>query len=181
MERYRIQADGAVYFVTYSIVEWLPVFVSESACKIVTDSFTYCHNEKGLRINAFVIMPTHLHAIVFHKSFSAEPLRATLADFRKFTGRQLSDYCARATPPCFSETLVSGSTQDRKRRFWQPSRHPEVIETEKFWRQKLDYLHDNPSRKGLVRLAEHWRFSSAAWYLSDGSAACDVPMTRIMW
>ena len=27
MERYRIQPEAAVYFVTYSIVEWLPVFI----------------------------------------------------------------------------------------------------------------------------------------------------------
>ena len=31
MERYRIQPDVAVYFVTYSVIEWLPVFISESA------------------------------------------------------------------------------------------------------------------------------------------------------
>jgi hypothetical protein len=29
MERYRIQPEAAVYFVTYSVVEWLPVFVFE--------------------------------------------------------------------------------------------------------------------------------------------------------
>jgi hypothetical protein len=26
---------------------------------------------------------------------------------------------------------------DRERRFWQPSRHPEAIETEPFWKQKI--------------------------------------------
>ncbi len=61
MERYRIQPDAAVYFVTYSIVEWLPIFVTEATFKIVTDSLTYCHRHKHLRINALVIMPTHMH------------------------------------------------------------------------------------------------------------------------
>jgi hypothetical protein len=37
MERYRIQSEAAVYFVTYSIVEWLPVFIREATCKIVTE------------------------------------------------------------------------------------------------------------------------------------------------
>src|SRR5438552_214080 len=36
MERYRIHAEAAVYYLTYSIVEWLPVFISESSCKIIT-------------------------------------------------------------------------------------------------------------------------------------------------
>ena len=30
MERYRIRDDAHVYFVTFSIVEWLPVFVTEA-------------------------------------------------------------------------------------------------------------------------------------------------------
>src|SRR5262245_39248293 len=86
MERYRIHPEAAVYFVTYSIVEWLPVFIREATCKIVTDSLTFCHGQKHLRINAFVIMPTHLHLIVFDSDFDSERLVPTLADFRKFTG-----------------------------------------------------------------------------------------------
>jgi len=64
LERYRITPETAVYFVTYSIVEWLPIFVTEAAFKIIADSLTFCHRNKHLRINAFVIMPTHLHMIV---------------------------------------------------------------------------------------------------------------------
>src|SRR3954462_2717305 len=86
MERYRIYPEAAVYFVTYSIVEWLPVFVTEAAFRIVAESLTFCHHNKHLRINAFVIMPTHMHMIVFDGDFANERLISTLADFRKFTG-----------------------------------------------------------------------------------------------
>ena len=181
MERYQIRDDAAVYFVTYTVVDWLPVFVSEAACRIVTDSLKFCHDKKGLRVNGYVIMPTHLHAIVFHKALAAEPLRAALADFRKFTGRNLSDFCSQSAPPCFAETLRKASGEDRERRFWQSTRHPEAIETEPFWQQKLDYLHENPCRKGLVRRADHWRYSSAAYYFSDGRETCDIPISRLAW
>lgn len=181
MERYRIRADGAVYLVTYTVVDWLPIFVSAAACQIITQSLSFCHEKKGLRTNAWVIMPTHMHAIVFHETFTAEPLRAALADFRKFTGRRLSEYCAKAAPRCFVETLREAAGEDRARRFWQSTRHPEVIETEAFWRQKLDYLHENPPRKGITRRPEHWRFSSAAYYLSEGRDPSDVPISRIAW
>ena len=181
MERYRIQSEAAVYFVTYSIVEWLPVFVSDPACRIITDSLCFCHQQKGLRTNAYVIMPTHLHAIVFDKDFDPQRLRGSLADFRKFTGRSLSDFCTQYLPTCFAGVLREASTADRSRRFWQPSRHPEAIMTETFWQQKLDYLHSNPCRKGLVRMADHWRFSSAAYYLSEGRLKCDVPISVLNW
>ncbi len=181
MERYRIHAEAAVYSLTYSIIEWLPVFVAEASCKIVTDSLTFCHHAKHLRINGYVIMPTHMHLIAFDADLDSERLVRTLADFRKFTGRQLSDYCTLHSPKCFRETLRDQATADRERRFWQPSRHPEAIQGERFWQQKLDYLHDNPRRKGLVRNPGHWRFSSAAWYMSDGVQAVDVPLTPIAW
>jgi len=181
MERYRIHPDAAVYFLTYSIVEWLPMFVTEATFRIVTDSLTYCHHHKHLRINAFVIMPTHLHMIVFDCDYANDRLIRTLADFRKFTGRQLSDFAGQHFPKCFAETLRQQATADRERRLWQPSRHPEAIQSEPFWQQKVDYLHDNPRRKGLVRLPQEWRWSSAAWYFSEGQQLADVPLTPIAW
>jgi putative transposase len=127
MERYRIQPEAAVYFVTYCIVEWLPVFIREATCKIVTESLSFCHGQKNLCINAFVIMPTHLHLIVFDSDFDSERLIRALADFRKFTGRQLCDYSEKHLPGCFPKTLREQATADRRRRCWQASRHPEAI------------------------------------------------------
>jgi len=181
MERYRIHNDAHVYFVTFSIVEWLPVFVTEKTFRIVSESFNFCHQRKNLRIHAYVIMPTHLHAIVFDAEWNSERLEQTLTDFRKFTGRQLTDWCLHHGPQCFAETLAANAPADREHRFWQPSRHPETIESEPFWRQKLDYLHENPCRKGLVRRAVEWRFSSASWHISDCSVENDVLLTPLNW
>ena len=52
MERYRFHSDGALFYVTFSVVDWLPIFVSETACKIVTESLDFCQRQKGLRVNA---------------------------------------------------------------------------------------------------------------------------------
>jgi hypothetical protein len=55
------------------------------------------------------------------------------------------------------------------------------IETEGFWQTKMDYLHQNPVRKGLVRQAEHWRFSSASYWESGGTIENDVLLSAILW
>ncbi len=181
MERYRIYDTGAAYFVTFTVVDWLPVFVSEAACHIVTRSLNFCHQNKGLRINAFVIMPTHLRAIFFDRRFGSEGLDRCLMDFRKFTGKQLADFCADHMPKCFSDVFRERAGDDRERRFWQSTRHAEQIETERFWRQKIDYLRANPCRKGLVRRAADWRFSSAAFGLSEGREPSEVMLSAIQW
>jgi len=179
LSRYQIHPDHALYFVTFPIVEWLPIFVTEEPCRIVVDSLNFCYENKHLAINAYVIMPTHLHAILFDKDFDSNRLRRTLADLRKYTGQQLTNYCLSRTPACFAATLRKAAGKDRQHRLWQGGIHPEAIYTQRFWRQKLDYLHDNPRRSGLVREASHWRFSSAAYWLEGEES--DVILTLVEW
>ena len=49
MEAYRINEGAALYYLTFSVIDWLPVFICEEPCLIVTDSLNYCHREKCLR------------------------------------------------------------------------------------------------------------------------------------
>ena len=55
---YRILPDQSVYSVTFIVVDWLPVLIGEEACRVITDSLNFCHAQKLLRVNAFVILPT---------------------------------------------------------------------------------------------------------------------------
>jgi putative transposase len=181
METYRISDEASVYYVTYSIVDWLPVFVSESACRIVTDCFVHCQQHKGLCVNAYVIMPTHLHAIVFEHEHDSTRLATTLDEFRRFTGRSLCDFCAAHMPSVFSDSFRAAATNDRKRRFWQATRHPVAVHGIEFWKTKLDYLHANPCRKGLVLYPEDWRFSSARYYANPAENGGDVLITQFAW
>ena len=179
MERYRIVADVGLYYVTFTVTEWLPVFIEETACKIVTDSINFCIQKKYLGVNAYVIMPTHLHAILFDIEFNAERLKHTLDDIRKFTGRQLLDYSEKHLPKAFTEKFQQHAGKDRERRFWQPTQHPVGIFSDGFWKQKLDYLHHNPCRKGLVLRPEDWRFSSALFWATR--EPCDVQLSEVGW
>jgi hypothetical protein len=42
-----------------------------------------------------------------------------------------------------------------------------LIENPKVLRQKLDYIHLNPVKRGFVDLPKHWRYSSARNYLGQ--------------
>ena len=180
MERYRIVGDVGVYFVTFTVVEWLPVFIDEPPCKVLTNSLNFCIHNKHLRVHAYVVMPTHLHAVVFDSEFKSERLKHTLDDMRKFTGRQLADYCSRHMPRYYTEIFRKHAGDDRQRRFWQPTQHAEGIMTQKFWQEKVNYIHWNPVCKGLVRCPEDWRFSSAAFWLAD-KVENDVELVGLDW
>ncbi len=87
----------------------------------------------------------------------------------------------RLAPARFPGVRVERAGGDRARRLWRPTRHPVPIKTEGFRQAKLDYLHHNPVRKGLVRQAEPWRFSSASYWTSGGTIANDVLLSAVQW
>ena len=47
---------------------------------------------------------------------------------------------------------------------WEEGSHPQLIGSEAVMRQKLEYIHQNPVKRGYVELPEHWRYSSARDY-----------------
>jgi REP element-mobilizing transposase RayT len=55
-------------------------------------------------------------------------------------------------------------------KIWKDEFHPEAIYSEKWFYQKMRYIHNNPIRKGLVTQPEAWKYSSARnWILDDHS------------
>ena len=179
MSKYRITEDHFVYFVTFSVVDWLPIFIDEESCLIITNSLNYCNKNKKLRTNAYVIMPTHMHAIVFDKDHDIQRLQETINDLRRHMGKALIDYCSENLQPEFLRLIINKSGEDRRHRFWQSGIHPVSIYTHPFWEQKINYIHDNPRMKGLVREAQCWRFSSAKYWYYGGE--CDVLLSDIFW
>ncbi|MDB4793419.1 hypothetical protein OAG63_00120 [Methylacidiphilales bacterium] len=49
---------------------------------------------------------------------------------------------------------------------WQEGVHPQEISSDEMMLQKLEYLHNNPVKRGYVAAPEHWRYSSAHEWLS---------------
>ena len=50
------------------------------------------------------------------------------------------------------------------RRAGQQDYHVVELSYEKMWRQKTDYIHNNPVRAGVVEHAEDYLYSSARFY-----------------
>ena len=54
---------------------------------------------------------------------------------------------------------------DRTYQFWQEGVHPAWIQSRDMMRLKVEYMHQNPVKRGYVDCPEHWRNSSARDYL----------------
>ena len=171
MSQWKVQSDVSLYFVTTTIVGWQFVFTSFPYFEVIVESLKHCIAQKGLHLHAYVIMPNHAHYIL--SSEKPKSLSNIMRDFNTHTSRQITallheDRKASMLRVFRRAAKLDGRGNDYK--VWQEGFHPITLETEDFMVQKLDYLHENPVRKGYVEDPEHWKYSSARNYsLNDHS------------
>jgi len=62
---YKFSEDGTeLTFVTFTIVEWIPIFTKQKYCDIIIHNLEFYREKQGLRIHYLVIMPEHVHLII---------------------------------------------------------------------------------------------------------------------
>ena len=67
MSAYKFNDPLGMYFVTFTVVEWVDVFTRDDYRLILVDSLKHCQTEKGLIIHAWVLMSNHLYLIISRK------------------------------------------------------------------------------------------------------------------
>jgi len=143
-------------------MEWLPVFTRPEAVQIILDCWQYQRQNQGLKLYGYVVLENHLHFVAH-----APRLDKCVASFKSFTARQLIDYLTAHHADMLLKRLRFAKCAhkvDREYQFWQEGVHAELVFSEAMMREKLDYIHQNPVKRGYVERAEHWRYSSAGFY-----------------
>ena len=156
---YKIADQRAVHFITCTVVQWLDIFTRTEYADIVLESVRYCQKNKGLNIYGWVIMSNHIHVICSCRN--GFELSDTLRDLKKFTATVVVNAIADNVRESRKSWMMWLLKQNGDIQFWQEGNHPEEIRTREFFRQKLDYIHNNPVRAGWVDVPEAYRYSSA--------------------
>ena len=62
--KYKIRDQDKLYFVTFTVVNWIDVFTRREYKDIFLESVRYCQQNKGLEVCAYCIMSNHVHMIL---------------------------------------------------------------------------------------------------------------------
>ena len=160
--RYKIFETEYPYFLTHTIVEWLPIFTRKEAVEIVLEAWRYHQRESALQILGFVVLENHLHLIA-----RAPNLSNVLKSVKSFTAHQIIDLLERRGEDVVLRQLKahkSGHKTESTYQVWQEGSHPQQIQDDDMMWQKLEYTHNNPVTRGYVDDPVHWRYSSARNY-----------------
>lgn len=172
MGGYKITDQQGMYFMTFTVVGWIDVFTREDYKKIIIESFKYCQVYKGLRIHAYVIMSNHLHVIV--STNSKDGISNVIRDFKSFTSKAILRKIENSKTESRKDWMLNlfkhfadKNKLGTKHQFWIHNNRPIELSSPKFVNQKLDYIHLNPVRAGIVDDPLKYKYSSARSYIGQ--------------
>jgi REP element-mobilizing transposase RayT len=179
---YKIHDQFATYFLTFQIVQWVDIFTRQLYRDIVIDSFNFCRLNKGFELFGYVIMSNHIHLIANSKEGK---LSDTIRDMKRHTSTLILEKfmeeseSRRVWMDLVFKYAAGAHTRNNTFQLWTHDNHPEEIISNKFLMQKLDYIHQNPVRAGIVTNPEDYLYSSARNYAGLESV-CEVTLLTIV-
>lgn len=166
--KYKATTTEEAYFITITTVGWIDVFTRLNQKYNIINALNYCQKNKGLEIYAYVMMSNHLHLLC--KATNGFVLSDVIRDFKKFTSKKILQ-TINEEPESRREWMLEyfqKACQHLKReqqfKVWQDGYHAELVETNLFIKQKVNYIHNNPVKDKIVTEPEEYYFSSARNY-----------------
>lgn len=158
-------AELHAQFVTFSCFHRRRLLDHDRAKKIVISHLASELHRTGATCCGFVVMPDHVHAIIWF------PESGCLSDFMK----QWKQRSSRQIKTLFRDHLHGYADRiDPTEPVWQPGYYPFNLYTEGKAREKVDYMHTNPVKAGLVERAVDWPFGSARYWLLGKSVGVPI-------
>lgn len=161
-----IHTENDLYFITASIVGWIPLFSNIIFMEILLDAFQTRRKLSNILLFAYVIMPTHFHAIL-------KPLDSTIGNVLQNFGSYTSHKIIAQLKTDQNNELLSFFHQNRrdlrsKYSIWQDIQAKNIYSSE-FLNQKFEYIHNNPIMKkwSLVADPSDYPYSSAGFYQGE--------------
>ncbi|MFN2516418.1 MAG: transposase [Pyrinomonadaceae bacterium] len=175
-----ISRDSPALYLTAVAKDRLPVFRTDAIKVITCAALDEARKSAGFFIYAYVIMPDHLHMITDR----ILKLSIVLRYINGITSRRVIDHLKQRGHNASLQKLKH-ETKERAYRYSLWDHHSNVfsITSEDMLMQKVDYIHQNPVRAGLVEKAEDYRWSSVRFWnrcpLENEPLKVDID--RIRW
>ncbi|MCC6124786.1 MAG: transposase [Pirellulales bacterium] len=157
MSKRRQIIDDQLYahFITFSVDRHRRLLDHDQPKRILLGVLDEELRQRQTKCVGFVILPDHVHAIVWFPAVGQ--LSAFMHGWKRKASFHIRNWY-RAEAAHYFEGFGEGE------RFWTPKYFSFEIYGRAKLLEKVQYMHENPVRKGLVARAADWKWSSARWY-----------------
>ena len=159
----RIETRDRIFFITTNLARETPEFAIGER-DFLLRQIARQRAAGGFLLFGFTIMPDHLHLLI---APAGADLIGVMREFKSCAGQG-----------------IRGMRRDGKT-IWQPRYFDFILRrVGDFW-EKLEHIHENPVKAGLVPHAEDWPWWSAAHYAGGAPLmpvdAIEMPGDRAAW
>ena len=163
-----IPGDTHTFFITGTIAGWHPLLEQAEARRILLADFDFYRGKYGCRVAAYVLMPEHYHLILDVNQ--PTHLHEWLRDAHSHSAHELARWLVTAKDENELRRYRDMPHGNAKLAVWKEQARAVGIITQRVLRVKIEYIHANPVRRGLVASPGEWPWSSwRSYYLGDNS------------
>jgi putative transposase len=149
---------GHAHELTFSCYRNRQFLLNEKACIFLAEAVNIARSKHNLKIWTYVFMPDHVHLVIYpmNSNYSISIILLTIK--QSVSRRVLIRY--RNENPALLNQFDTGIAS-KKYRFWQDGGGYDrnIIKLATLLKT-IDYIHNNPVRKGLVKSPGEWKWSS---------------------
>lgn len=160
--RYKVYEETYPHFITCTVLNWIPIFTRIESTNIIFESLKYLQKSDNLKIYSYVILENHLHMII-----SSDDISKAMKKFKSFTAKELIKLLQKSNAKTILDQLAFYKKAHKTQttyQIWQEGFQPKLIKDEKMMIERINYIHNNPIKRGYIDEAKHWRYSSARDY-----------------
>jgi putative transposase len=165
VKRGRTRIDDSIYplFITTTIIDFVPVFRDPILAKRCLEVFEDRRHHHQMRVYAYVLMPSHLHAITH------APSKGATSSFIREWKSLTAELILASIPAQWSDLFAQaarryGEPERNKHKVWMARFDDVALYNQNTFTTKLEYIHCNPVKAGLARRPEDYSYSSAPFY-----------------
>ncbi len=159
---------GHAHELTFSCYQKHPFFKAERCCEWLAQAIQSARRSQSFWLWAFVIMPDHVHLILYPYAEEYDMGR-TLEAIKQPVGAKAIAFLREANSPWLAR-LTRRRGQRSETLFWQSGGgYDRNITAPRTLLRMIDYVHENPLRKKLVNDPQDWHWSSARHYAGGDS------------
>ncbi len=162
----RANVKGGTYFFTVHLAERKLRLLVEHV-DVLRDAVRTVKQKHPFYIDAFVVLPDHLHAMWTLPKNDAD------FDMRWMLIKGNFSRCMPKNERRNASRIKKGERGIWQRRYWE-----HLIRDEGDYARHMDYIHFNPVKHGYVNRASEWEYSSIHRYIANGTIehnwGCDI-------
>jgi REP-associated tyrosine transposase len=141
----RIWLDSPIYFITMCTKDRRPVLARDKVTEILIEEWRAAHERHGWAVGRYVIMPDHVHFFC-RPELGATKLSEFIGAWKSWTSRKI-------------HALGGPRSATAATALWQREFFDHALRSDESYREKWNYVFDNPVRAELVSKTQEWKYA----------------------